>query len=280
MFYVCLTGKGAECEYLGGGFNYQPGLPLRSRAGFTASEAEPDSPGGRRRLPSWGLRLRGSWGTTVEQLRWGGLIRNLAVLQGGSQLSRKETAPSTGREVGTFMVRLTACSSLLCVTSVMSTCTGTFQPVMEVAEVGDSFVPALAIMCLLLLLYFFTTFLRVGCNQCRCALCCSLVWPGRAKMAPLSKQCRLRASLPAQCCSFPELVDCIVACFPCHCYVSMRGTSRPTVGQSSKLSDMLLSRFSRLHNTQLTKSAWDATVGRVWVLSVSSMAPKMGKELQ
>lgn len=150
MFYVCLTGKGAECEYLGGGFNYQPGLPLRSRAGFTASEAEPDSPGGRRRLPSWGLRLRGSWGTTVVQLRWGGLIRNLAVLQGGSQLSRKETAPSTGREVGTFMVRLTACSSLLCVTSVMSTCTGTFQPVMEVAEVGAALclpLPSCACSC-------------------------------------------------------------------------------------------------------------------------------------
>lgn len=43
MFYVCLTGKGAECEYLGGGFNYQPILPPRSRAGFAAGEAEPGS---------------------------------------------------------------------------------------------------------------------------------------------------------------------------------------------------------------------------------------------
>lgn len=109
MFYVCLTGKGAECEYLGGGFNYQPGLPLRSRAGFAASEAEPDSPSGHRRLPSWGLHLGGSWGTPVVLLRWGGLIRKPEMLQGSSMLSGKEMAPGTGREVGAFMVRLTAC---------------------------------------------------------------------------------------------------------------------------------------------------------------------------
>lgn len=109
MFYVCLTGKGAECEYLGGGFNYQLGLPLRSRAAFAASEAEPDSPSGHRRLPSWGLHLRGSWGTPVVLLRWGGLIRKPEMLQGSSMLSGKEMAPGTGREVGAFMVRLTAC---------------------------------------------------------------------------------------------------------------------------------------------------------------------------
>lgn len=85
MFYVCLTGKGAECEYLGGGFNYQPILPPRSRAAFAAGEAEPGSPGGCRSLPSRGLCLGGSWGTPVAQLGWGGLRINLRMLQRGAR---------------------------------------------------------------------------------------------------------------------------------------------------------------------------------------------------
>lgn len=43
MFYVCLNGKGTECEYLNSGFNYQSAFPLRSRADLRASEVEPGS---------------------------------------------------------------------------------------------------------------------------------------------------------------------------------------------------------------------------------------------
>lgn len=41
MFYVCLNGKGTECEYLNSGFNYQSALPLWSGADLGASEVEP-----------------------------------------------------------------------------------------------------------------------------------------------------------------------------------------------------------------------------------------------
>ena len=43
MFYVCLNGKGTECEYLNSGFNYQSALPPRSRADLSAGEVEPGS---------------------------------------------------------------------------------------------------------------------------------------------------------------------------------------------------------------------------------------------
>lgn len=43
MFYVCLNGKGTECEYLNSGFNYQSAFPPWSRAGLGAGAAEPGS---------------------------------------------------------------------------------------------------------------------------------------------------------------------------------------------------------------------------------------------
>lgn len=41
MFYVCLNGRGTECEYLSSGFNYQSHLPSESRADLGAGEVEP-----------------------------------------------------------------------------------------------------------------------------------------------------------------------------------------------------------------------------------------------
>lgn len=43
MFYVCLNGKGTECEYLSSRFNYQSALPPWSRVDLHASEVEPGS---------------------------------------------------------------------------------------------------------------------------------------------------------------------------------------------------------------------------------------------
>lgn len=43
MFYVCLNGKGTECEYLNSEFNYQSALPLRSRADLSAGGVNPAS---------------------------------------------------------------------------------------------------------------------------------------------------------------------------------------------------------------------------------------------
>jgi len=43
MFYVCLNGKGTECEYLNSGFNYQSASPPRSRVDLSAGEVEPGS---------------------------------------------------------------------------------------------------------------------------------------------------------------------------------------------------------------------------------------------
>lgn len=43
MFYVCLNGKGTECEYLNSGFNYQSAFPPRRRGGLGAGAEEPGS---------------------------------------------------------------------------------------------------------------------------------------------------------------------------------------------------------------------------------------------
>lgn len=43
MFYVCLNGKGTECEYLNSEFNYQSALPLQSRADLSAAGVKPAS---------------------------------------------------------------------------------------------------------------------------------------------------------------------------------------------------------------------------------------------
>lgn len=43
MFYVCLNGKGTECEYLNSRFNYQSALSPWSRADLSAAEVEPGS---------------------------------------------------------------------------------------------------------------------------------------------------------------------------------------------------------------------------------------------